>query len=67
MDLKQITYFMWVYEEGSFSRAVAKANVVQSALSMQIRRIEDEFVFNRLSRGIRRERSADDLGRPEPD
>jgi DNA-binding transcriptional LysR family regulator len=55
MDLKQITYFMWVYEEGSFSRAAARANVVQSALSLQIRRIEDEFgilLFNRLSRGV---------------
>lgn len=55
MDLKQISYFMWVYEEGSFSKAASKANVVQSALSMQIRRIEDEFgvlLFNRLSRGV---------------
>lgn len=55
MDLKQINYFMRVYEEGSFSKAAAKANVVQSALSMQIRRIEDEFgvlLFNRLSRGV---------------
>lgn len=55
MDLKQINYFMWVYEERSFSKAAAKANVVQSALSMQIRRIEDEFgvlLFNRLPRGV---------------
>jgi LysR family transcriptional regulator, nitrogen assimilation regulatory protein len=55
MDLKQISYFMWVYEEGSFSKAAAKANVVQSALSMQIRRIEDEFgvlLFNRHARGV---------------
>lgn len=55
MDLKQISYFMWVFEEGSFSKAAAKANVVQSALSMQIRRIEDEFgvlLFNRLPRGV---------------
>ena len=55
MDLKQINYFMWVFEEGSFSKAAAKANVVQSALSMQIRRIEDEFgvvLFNRLPRGV---------------
>lgn len=55
MDLKQISYFMWVFEEGSFSKAAAKANVVQSALSVQIRRIEDEFgvlLFNRLSRGV---------------
>lgn len=55
MDLKQINYFMWVYEEGSFSKAAAKANVVQSALSMQIRRIEDEFgvhLFTRRARGV---------------
>lgn len=55
MDLKQISYFMWVFEERSFSRAAAKANVVQSALSMQIRRIEDEFgvqLFNRMPRGV---------------
>jgi LysR family nitrogen assimilation transcriptional regulator len=55
MDLKQISYFMWVYEERSFSKAAAKANVVQSALSMQIRRIEDEFgvqLFTRLARGV---------------
>jgi DNA-binding transcriptional LysR family regulator len=55
MDLKQINYFMWVYEERSFSKAAAKANVVQSALSMQIRRIEDEFgvqLFDRLPRGV---------------
>ena len=55
MDLRQISYFMWVFEEGSFSKAAAKANVVQSALSMQIRRIEDEFgvlLFNRLPRGV---------------
>jgi LysR family transcriptional regulator, nitrogen assimilation regulatory protein len=55
VDFRQISYFMWVYEERSFSKAAAKANVVQSALSMQIRRIEDEFgvqLFNRLPRGV---------------
>lgn len=55
MDFRQISYFMWVYEERSFSKAAAKASVVQSALSMQIRRIEDEFgvqLFNRLPRGV---------------
>jgi LysR family transcriptional regulator, nitrogen assimilation regulatory protein len=55
MDIKQITYFMWVYEERSFSRAAAKANVAQSGLSTQIRRIEDEFgvlLFNRSPRGV---------------
>lgn len=55
MDLRQITYFMWVYEEGSFTRAAQKAGVVQPALSMQIKRLEDEFglpLFERTSRGV---------------
>jgi DNA-binding transcriptional LysR family regulator len=55
MNLKQISYFMWVFEEGSFSRAAEKANVVQSALSMQVSAIEKEFgvrLFHRLARGV---------------
>src|SRR5438105_782863 len=55
MDLKQITYFMWVYEEGSFTKAALKAHVVQPALSMQIRRLEEEFgvkLFERHPRGV---------------
>jgi len=55
MDLRQITYFMWVYEEGSFTRAAEKAGVVQPALSIQIKRLEEEFglpLFERNSRGV---------------
>lgn len=55
MDIRQIQYFIRVYEEGSFSRAAEKANVVQPALSMQIRRLEEELttpLFERSSRGI---------------
>jgi len=56
MEIKQIRYFMWVYEEGSFSQAAQKARVAQPVLSMQIRRLEDEFgvqLFERHARGIR--------------
>lgn len=56
MEIKQIRYFMWVYEEGSFSKAAQKARVAQPVLSMQIRRLEDEFgvqLFERHARGIR--------------
>ena len=56
MDLKQISYFMWVYEEGSFSAAARKANVVQPALSMQIKRLENEFsvkLFERMVSGVK--------------
>lgn len=55
MDLRQITYFMWVYESGSFTKAAKIANVVQPALSVQIRRLEEEFkapLFERRQHGI---------------
>lgn len=55
MDLRQITYFMWVYESGSFTKAARIAHVVQPALSVQIRRLEEEFqapLFERRQQGI---------------
>jgi DNA-binding transcriptional LysR family regulator len=55
MDIRQIQYFIRVYEERNFSKAAEKANVVQPALSMQIRRLEEELsttLFDRSSRGI---------------
>ena len=55
MDSRQVAYFMWVYEEKSFSRAARRAQVVQPTLSMQIRRIEEEFgiqLFKRCPRGV---------------
>src|SRR5690606_17470743 len=55
MDLRQIMYFMWVYEEKSFTGASRKAGVVQPALSVQVRRLEEEFgveLFDRQSRGV---------------
>jgi LysR family nitrogen assimilation transcriptional regulator len=56
LDLKQISYFTWVYEEKSFSAAARKANVVQPALSMQVRRLEEEFsvkLFERTANGVK--------------
>lgn len=55
MDLRQILYFLRAYEERSFTRAAAKANVVQPALSMQIGRLEAELstaLFVRTKRGL---------------
>lgn len=55
MDLRQIMYFLWVFEEESFTRASKRAGVVQPALSTQIRRLEEEFgvdFFRRDSRGV---------------
>ncbi len=55
MDLRQIRYFMSVYEERSFTKASRKTNVAQPALSMQMRKLEDELgtiLFSRTGRGI---------------
>jgi DNA-binding transcriptional LysR family regulator len=54
MDVRQIAYFMSVYEERSFTKASKKTNVVQPALSMQIRKLENELavrLFTRTARG----------------
>ena len=55
MELRQIRYFMWIYEHRSFSAAARKANVAQPALSTQIRRLEEELgvaLFERSSGGV---------------
>jgi DNA-binding transcriptional LysR family regulator len=55
MDLRQIGYFLTVFEERSFSAAARKIGVVQPALSMQIRHLEDELgmrLFDRHSQGL---------------
>lgn len=61
MDIRQITYFMLVYEERSFSRAALKAKVAQPAVSMQIKHLEDEFgfrLFKRTQSGVEPTRHA---------
>jgi LysR family nitrogen assimilation transcriptional regulator len=55
LDLKRLTYFTWVYEEGSFTAAAKKANVVQPTLSMQVKRLEDDLgvkLFERTLGGV---------------
>lgn len=55
MDLRQIRYFMLIYEHRSFSAAARKANVAQPALSTQIRQLEQELgvvLFERSSGGV---------------
>ncbi|MFN0263210.1 LysR family transcriptional regulator [Tepidamorphus sp. 3E244] len=56
MDLRKMSYFMWVFEEGSFNKASVKAGVGQPALSMQIRQFEEELgvrLFERGPRGVK--------------
>ena len=54
MDIRLIHYFMSVYEERSFVKAAERMHVVPSALSMQIRNLEEELgtsVFDRTKKG----------------
>lgn len=50
MELRQLRYFVRVVELGSFSRAALDLNLVQSALSQQISRLEGELSTRLLQR-----------------
>ena len=55
MDIRQIQYFICLYEEKSVTRAAKRLNIVQPALSMQITRLESEIgreLFTRTPRGM---------------
>ncbi|WAJ45409.1 LysR family transcriptional regulator [Mycobacterium sp. Aquia_216] len=55
MNLQQLRYVLAVAETRSFTRAAASLYVVQSALSQQVRKLEDELgvqIFNRTTRTV---------------
>jgi len=55
MDLRQLEMFRAIVETGSFTRAGAKLHVSQSAISRQIKLLEDELhdpVFKRIHKGV---------------
>ncbi len=51
MDLKQIQYFIALFEDGSVTRAAKRLNIVQPALSIQIAKLEDELHQQLFERG----------------
>ena len=56
MELRQLEHFIAIAEESSFTRAAARANIVQSGLSMSIRSLERELgveLFHREGRAVR--------------
>jgi len=56
MNLRQIEYAIAVAEEASFTRAARRCHTVQSALSHQIAKLEEELdapLFERTSRSVR--------------
>lgn len=56
MDIIQLRYFIAVCEEGSFTRAASRCQVVQSAISTQVAKLETEHrtqLLERSNRGVR--------------
>ncbi len=54
-DLRQIRYFIALFEEESITRAAERLHVVQPAVSMQIRKFEAEYglvLFDRTNQGV---------------
>ena len=55
MDIKDLRYFVAVYEEGGFARAGILLDTVQSNVSARIRRLEAALgvqLFERHRRGV---------------
>jgi DNA-binding transcriptional LysR family regulator len=55
MDLRQIRFFVALYEEESITKAARRLHVVQPAVSMQIRRLESDYgvsLFDRQPHGV---------------
>lgn len=54
MDIKQLTYFIAIAEEGTITQAANKLHMAQPPLSTQLRLLEDELGVKLIERGARK-------------
>jgi DNA-binding transcriptional LysR family regulator len=54
MDLKRLRYFTELAKVGNFTQAAARLGIAQSALSMSIRKLEDEVGLKLINRAERK-------------
>ena len=55
MDIRQIQYFLALFEDGSVTHAAKRLNIVQPTLSMQVAKLEEELgqaLFERKRQGM---------------
>src|ERR1043165_983563 len=67
MDLRQLSYFLAVVDEGTFTAAAAAVAVAQPSLSQAVRSLEAELgtpLFHRLGRAVRLTAAGDALVEP---
>ncbi|MBV8960517.1 MAG: LysR family transcriptional regulator, partial [Actinobacteria bacterium] len=56
MDLRQLSYFLAVVDEGTFTAAASRVAVAQPSLSQAVRALEAELgteLFHRVGRAVR--------------
>ena len=53
MDLRQLKYFYHVAKNGSFTKATENLHIAQLAVSLHVRRLEEELGVSLLFRGPR--------------
>ncbi|MBK9083612.1 MAG: LysR family transcriptional regulator [Rhizobiales bacterium] len=64
LDTDQLRSFLSIVDTGSFTRAAERVNKTQSAVSMQIRRLEEQLgrpLFAKQGRGVRLSRDGETL------
>ena len=59
MDIKQLTYFITIAEEGTITHAANKLHMAQPPLSTQLKLLEDELGIKLIERGARKVKLTD--------